>query len=158
LTIPILTSALAAAIAAYIFNRVSRRLAGRTTVVFIAPGLEESFKTGAALLTGAPVLVTHIVFGAIEAVYDLVAPPPGGRAAGALAERQAVGWAGPAVTDQGMRRAGAAAASLGGHALFGSVTLVVAGMAGSWPVGVAAAYGLHVGWNALVTGKVRARS
>ena len=139
MTLPVLLSALAAALAAYVFNRISRLLAGRTTVIFIAPGFEESFKTGAALLTGAPVLVTHLVFGVIEALYDLTVPHPyrSGKA------------------PRG-RRTGAAVTSLGAHTLFGAVTLVVANLTYSWPVGVVAAYGLHVGWNALVTGKVRA--
>lgn len=136
--LPVLFSALAAALATYVFNRASRRLTGRATVVFMAPGFEESFKTGAALLAGAPVLATHLVFGLIEGVYDLTVPGP------RRDPQTAIG-----------RRVGAAVASLGAHALFGAVTLVIADLTYSWPAGVAAAYGIHVGYNALVAGKVR---
>jgi len=50
----------------------------------------------------------------------------------------------------------AALAGWGAHTLFGTVTVLVYDISGYWPAGVAAAYLLHVGWNALVTGKVDA--
>ncbi|MEW6032500.1 MAG: hypothetical protein AB1645_06435 [Bacillota bacterium] len=159
MSLPVVVSALAAAGAAYVLNRLSRRLFGGSTVVFVTPGLEESFKTGTALLAGAPVLATHIAFGAIEALYDLapraaVPAGPGSGTAGpetAGPDAAAPEAAGPA------RRVGAALAGLAGHTLFGTVTLAGAGLTGSWALGVAGAYLLHVGWNALVTGKAGTR-
>jgi len=138
-------AAFAAAGAAYLGNRFARRFVGKVAIVFMAPGLEESFKTGAALLLGAPVLATHLAFGGLEAVYDLFA---GWRARRARA---------PATAGAGLltaRRAGAAVAGLLGHALFGALTVAVATASASWPLGVGAAYLIHVGWNALVMGRV----
>lgn len=161
MTLRVVLSALVAAGAAYFLNRLSRRLVGRGAVVFVAPGLEESFKTGAALVAGAPVLAAHLAFGGLEAVYDLLAGPgragkrPPGASASVAAEALAATsrpWARP-----DWRRVAAAAAGLGGHALFGSVTVATALALGSWPAGVGVAYLLHVGWNALVMGRVRTR-
>ncbi len=125
------SSAVAAVVAAYVCNRLSRTRVGRRAIVLVAPGLEESFKTGAALLLGAPVFGVHVAFGGLEAVYDLVT----GTGAG--------------------RRVGAAAAGLAGHTLFGALTVAAAEASGSWPLGVAAAYFVHVGWNALVMSRAR---
>lgn len=135
-----ITAASGAAVLAYVTNRLSRTRGGGRTVVLVAPGLEESFKTGAALVVGAPVLATHVAFGWLEALYDLFA----GRRSGSRA--------GPG------RRAAAALCSLVGHALFGAVTCAVHAATGHWPAGVAAAYLLHMGWNALVMGRVGAGS
>jgi len=142
-TLRVLFSALMAAAAAYGSNYLTRGLLGRSTIVFVAPGLEESFKTAAALLTGAPVLPTHIAFGALEALYDI-------RSTGGRPVRRA-----PAGALRNLSgRVGAGLASLLGHALFGAVTATVYELSGSWPFGVGAAYLLHVGWNALVIGRV----
>jgi len=152
LPLRIILAALVAAGVAYLGNRLSRSLADRVAVVFVAPGLEETLKTGAALTLGAPVVVTHVVFGGIEAAYDLLA----GALAPGVAARAGRGPARPrpvAAVAFG-RRAGAALAGLVGHALFGVLTVAVARAAGWWPAGVGAAYVAHVGWNALVMGKV----
>ncbi len=140
-------AALAAAGAAYLGNRFARRFVGTAAIVLLAPGLEESLKTGAALLLGAPVLAAHLAFGGLEAAYDLF-----------------VGWRvrrgrhGELAGLFSARRAGAAVSGFLGHALFGALTVAVAGASASWPLGVAAAYLVHVGWNALVMGKVGQRA
>jgi len=134
-------AALAAAAGAYAGNRIFRGRLGPRAIVLIAPGFEEALKTGLALLLGAPVLVSHVSFGLLEAVYDLTA----GR------------------DRRGSRRVAAALSGLGGHTLFGALTVAVAGTltgAGSlgapaWVAGSAVAYLVHVGWNALVMGRVR---
>jgi len=135
-------AALLAAALAYATNRSAQALGGRTAVVFVAPALEESLKTGAALLVGAPVLWTHLCFGLIEALYDVASPASGpGRS----------------------RALGAAAAGLAGHALFGAVTVAgaaavaVTGSLAAWAPGVVLAYLVHVGWNGLVMGRVTPR-
>jgi len=139
----VVLSALAAAILAYASNWLTRGLMGRSTVVFVAPGLEESFKTTAALVAGAPVLPTHIAFGLVEALHDL------------RASNAAAAGGGPRAGEGPVpNRAGAALASVLGHALFGAVTVTAQEVSGSWPIGVGAAYLLHVGWNALVTARV----
>ncbi|RJQ04493.1 MAG: hypothetical protein C4551_10675 [Bacillota bacterium] len=146
----VLLAAVSAAGLSYACNRLSRSRAGGGAVVFVAPGLEESFKTGAALLVGAPVLLTHVVFGGLEALYDL------GLGAGRAqphAPTAATG-AGPGPTG---RHAGAAVAGLVGHALFGALTVAVAAAWGWWPLGVGVAYLAHVAWNALVMGRASRR-
>jgi hypothetical protein len=148
---PILKIAVAATVAAavaYAGNRLARAVAGRAAVVFVAPGLEETLKTGAALALGAPVLAAHLAFGGLEAAYDLMAGARGGRAGPGSSSASAVATG---------HRLGAALAGLLGHTLFGALTVVVAGATGGfWPAGVGAAYLVHVGWNALVMGKVAA--
>jgi hypothetical protein len=135
-------AALAAAAGAYAGNRLFRGLLGQRAVILIAPGLEEALKTGLALLLGAPVLVAHVSFGLLEALYDLTT----GR------------------DRRGSRRAAAALSGLGGHTLFGALTVAVAGtLTGAvsvipqpdWLAGSAVAYLAHVGWNALVMGRVK---
>ncbi len=149
MTLSVIVSALVAAGAAYICNRLARRSVGTVAVVFVAPGLEESFKTGTALLLGAPVLLSHIAFGLLEAAYDLFARRRAAR--GPAPAPAAAGASGP-------WRLGAALAGLGGHALFGALTVAVSAALGSWALGVGAAYLVHVGWNALVMGRVRTQS
>lgn len=134
MTLRVVVAAAAAAGLAYLFNRLARAPLGRVSIVVLAPGLEETFKTGAALLAGAPVLATHVAFGAIEAGYDLLVT---------VSPRENLG-----------RRVAAAVAGLGGHALFGALTVAGHALTGVWPIGVVMAYLLHVAWNALVTGKV----
>lgn len=137
MTLEAALSGIIAALLAYLFNRLARGPLGRISIVVLAPGLEETFKTGTALGLGAPVLATHVAFGLVEAGYDLV------------------------VTGRNQthpsRRVAAAAVGLGGHALFGATTLAGYVLTGLWPVGVVAAYLLHMTWNSLVIGKVGRR-
>lgn len=154
-----LAAALVAAAAAYVGNRLTRRLIGKTAIVFVAPGLEESFKTGAALVLGAPVLAAHVAFGVVEAAYDLLAGRRRTRSdrAPSPVHRPSPASTGtpPSTGTRSGRRMGAAAAGLCGHALFGVLTVLIAAALVSWPLGVGAAYLAHVGWNALVVGRAK---
>ncbi len=123
----VVVAGLLAAGAAWLANTWLETRYGERALVFGTPLLEELCKTGAALLMGAPVLAVHFLFGTVEALVDLL---PAGR--------------------RGSLRAGAV--SLLGHLFFGAVTMGVAGLAGSWWIGMAAAAVLHMGWNSLVAG------
>ncbi|MDP2873281.1 MAG: hypothetical protein Q8P31_12190 [Bacillota bacterium] len=121
-----LPAGLAAAAVAYLINRSAlRRLGGRALWLAI-PVLEETFKTGLAILAGASVVSTHAVFGAVEAVYEV-----SGRR--------------PSVTAAGL--------ALMTHALLGLLTasLISPGRPAAFAVGSAAA--VHTAYNLLVTGR-----
>lgn len=92
--------------------------------VFFAPALEELAKTGFAVLLGAPVLPSHLIFGLLEALRDL---------AGSGARGPAAGLAG-----------------LAGHAAFGLAASLVLSRSGFFPLAAAAGWVLHFGWNAFV--------
>lgn len=112
----VLAGLLAAATARGILGLVGRD-GGLTLTVLVAPVAEEVTKTGLALLLGADVFLTHVVFGGAELVADF----SGGRGI----------WPG--------------LAALALHSLLGFVTawfLAYAGVAA-----VAPAVMLHVLWN-----------
>ena len=71
-----LLAGLAAAVAGFfINNRLLERMGDKALIVYI-PLAEETAKTAAALLLGANILLTHMVFGVVEALYDLYNSPP----------------------------------------------------------------------------------
>lgn len=94
---------------------------GEKTIIWVIPLLEELIKTGAALLMGVNVPLTHGVFGLAESIHDYVASRRWGL------------WAG--------------LSSIAGHWLFGQVTAITTVRLGSWPVGILAATVFHIGWN-----------
>jgi hypothetical protein len=59
-----------AALIAYIFNRYYVQRIGNKAIFLLVPAIEEISKTLSAYLLGANILLAHIVFGAIEALYD----------------------------------------------------------------------------------------
>jgi hypothetical protein len=73
------------------------------------------------------VAAAHVLFGAVESLYDLRRTP---------------------------RSGGAAAASLGGHALVGAVTAWTVAATGSPALAIFCGISLHLGWNLLVTGVI----
>jgi hypothetical protein len=85
--------------------------------------LEESLKTGVAFFFGADILVTHIAFGLIEAVYDWWQSRERGKVAAIL--------------------------SVVGHGLFGWITVAVTGMTGIY-IGLAAGIISHLVWNTVM--------
>lgn len=93
-------------------------------VVFLAPAVEESAKTGFAVLLGSPVWLAHLAFGFLEALWDVLG---GGR-----------------------RGIYAGMAGLAGHAFFGLAAFFLLQAGGALWLAVAGAYLLHVGWNALI--------
>lgn len=90
-------------------------------IVTLSPALEETLKTLSAYYFAADILVTHLVFGLIEAVYDWVQTR--GRMAALL--------------------------SVIGHGLFGGVTVFTAQLAGIY-VGLAAGIVVHLIWNTVM--------
>lgn len=119
----LIISAVAAAGLALAANLGLKRT-GTRGVAFFGPVLEEGLKTGSALFFAVPVPATHILFGVLEAAWDLFRGG-GGKIPAALA--------GVAV-----------------HTIFGLVTyfLISAGLSAYTAVLAAAA--AHVAWNSAV--------
>ena len=93
-------------------------------IMFIIPAVEEVAKTGLAILFNGPILLTHGVFGTVEAVIDVFATRRKGIAAGMV--------------------------SYLGHFLFGFLTILGQGYLGSIWAGLGLAYLAHAYWNVLV--------
>lgn len=125
-----LAAGLAAAFVALIGNRLAVRGGDRVAVAVLVPLVEEVAKTGAALAVGAPIVATHVVFGLIEAGYDIIKPSRVGLLAGLV--------------------------GLAGHFTFGLAAGLVYGRYGSGPAAIAAATLAHVFFNAIVIGRVPA--
>lgn len=103
---------------------VNRRLVkwfGPRVVISAGPAFEEAAKTVPAYLLSADILLTHLVFGIIEAGYDYK-----------TSERH---------------KLAAAAASIAGHTLFGVVTVYMLKVSGSLGLSFLCAYIVHVCWN-----------
>ncbi|MDR7866796.1 MAG: hypothetical protein RIN56_08240 [Sporomusaceae bacterium] len=105
----------------FLLNRAALRYAGVQAVIGWGPVIEETAKTAPAFYLGADVLLTHALFGAIEAGHDW----------------RAGGGNGPA----------AALLSVAGHSLFGGLTVGVIYLTGSLPLALVAAAAAHIGWN-----------
>ncbi len=105
----------------FLLNRVALRYAGAKAVVTWGPALEEAAKTVPALYLGADVLLTHALFGAIEAVYDWRTSPANGPAAALL--------------------------SVAGHTLFGALTMAALHFTGSPLLALGAGVAAHIAWN-----------
>lgn len=125
-----LAAGLSAAFIALIGNRWAVRGGGRTAVAVLVPLVEETAKTGSALVIGAPILATHVVFGLIEAAYDIIKPSRFGLLAGFV--------------------------GLVGHLAFGLTAGLVYGCYRSGPATVAAATLVHTVFNAVVVGRLPA--
>lgn len=108
----------------FLLNRAALRHVGAKAVITVSPAVEEALKTLPAFFLGADVLLTHALFGVIEAGYD--------------------GWTG------GDNGPAAALLSVAGHGLFGLATTAVLFWGGSvfWALGGGIA--AHLVWNVLV--------
>jgi len=106
---------------AWVTNRFVVKFLGERAIIWLIPWLEEFFKTGIAVFSGASILLTHGVFGTIEAIYDYTVSPRWGIWAGLL--------------------------SMGSHWLYGVVTVLVTQQTSSWLGGILSAGFLHVLWN-----------
>jgi len=93
-------------------------------MIYLTPAVEESAKTGFAVWLGAPVWLTHLMFGALEAVWDI----PGNGRKGICA---------------GM-------ASLAGHAIFGLMAVFLWKNTGFLWLALLGSYFLHMAWNGIV--------
>lgn len=120
-------SGILAAAAAYVANMLARRLS-KVADALVVPLVEELLKSALALLLGASIPLTHLVFGLVEGASEL----------------------------RHVKR-GKIAALLGAvsHLSFGLITAAVYRLSGSAPAGVAGAVLAHMVWNAYVYDLVR---
>ncbi|VBB06373.1 Hypothetical protein LUCI_1604 [Lucifera butyrica] len=108
----------------FLINKVLLRYLGMSVIISLSPAVEEGAKTLLAYYLGADVLATHILFGLLEAGYDWIQNRHGGLPAALL--------------------------SIGGHTLFGLLTVEAAVLTGSIWLGMAVALIAHLAWNVTV--------
>lgn len=112
---------LLAAGTAWITNRLVVKYWGDLAVVWVIPWLEEIIKTGIAIFSGASLILTHGVFGLLEAVHDYMASPRWGIIAGF--------------------------SSIISHCFYGWVTAFINARISFWLGSALVAAFLHVCWN-----------
>lgn len=105
----------------FVLNRAILRFVGLKAVITYSPVVEELAKTLLAVYLGADILLTHIVFGIIEAGYD---------------------WR--TSVNHGVT---AAALSIIGHGLFGLVTVGMLSLTGEVLPAIGTVILLHLAWN-----------
>lgn len=110
-----------AAFFSFFVNKLALKSYGKVIVVTLVPLLEEVIKTMTAYLMGAPLLLTHGVFGLAEAVHDVYAR----RGESSL----------PFLL------------SLGGHLAFGGVTHFIYAATGVLGYAILTAAAIHGIWN-----------
>jgi hypothetical protein len=108
------------AAASFILNSWFIKQWGNKAFITIGPVIEEVSKSYLAWSLGADLLLTHITFGVIEGSYDLLTSRYGSK--GCIL-------------------------SIGGHSLFGLVTIVVYAFSGFIGVGIVLACIVHIGYN-----------
>jgi hypothetical protein len=109
------------AVLSFLLNRLLLRYIGIGVVISYSPVLEEAAKTLLAHYLGADILVTHITFGIVEAAYDWWQNEQSGTRAAWL--------------------------SIGGHSLFGLLTVGGLYLTGSIWLGLAGGVLAHIIWN-----------
>ncbi|MBP2626557.1 MAG: hypothetical protein H6Q68_1268 [Firmicutes bacterium] len=107
----------------FLVNRLLLKYIGIKVVISYSPVVEELTKTLCAYYLAADILVTHIIFGILEAGYDWF-------------NRQ-----------NGQRGIIAALLSIVGHTLFGGLTVFVFNLSNSIFIGIAVGIGVHLVWN-----------
>jgi hypothetical protein len=113
----------------FILNRLALKLFGRLTVITYSPVVEESAKTLLAYFLGADILLTHFLFGLIEAFQDLY-----------ISRRRGMAAAGLSVT---------------GHTFFGIVTVAVLKYSGYIMLGLGCGILTHLSWNLLAVRRIK---
>jgi len=112
---------LLASAAAWMLNSLLMRRGGDLVVIGVIPILEETIKTGIAMILGVSVPLAHSVFGLVEGLHDYVASKNLGLLAGVI--------------------------SLISHSFFGQLTVWVFLRSGSWLYSIAAAGLVHTLFN-----------
>ncbi len=107
----------------FLLNRLLLKYIGIKVVISYSPVVEELSKTMPAYYFGTDILITHIIFGILEAGYD---------------------WY---TQQKGQRGVIAAILSVIGHALFGGITLLLFHLSGSISWGIFVAICIHLIWN-----------
>jgi len=114
----------AAALVSYCINSRALKSKGEKVIIYWAPILEELLKTGFALVLRSNVFLSHVTFGAVEAVYDI--------------------WAQDSITAYL-----AGLASFISHGVFGAITQHFI-YQGHTFLGIATAVLIHIAWNYVV--------
>ncbi|MDI9475396.1 MAG: hypothetical protein ACOX0L_09430 [Natronincolaceae bacterium] len=122
---PILAG-IVAALFSYLLNKLVLKKIGNIGIIIVVPFVEEISKTVSALILKTNLVATHLVFGIIEGIYDIV-----------NSSEKTGKWA--------------ALVSLASHGIFGAATYLTTKMGYSVCWGIALAWLLHSGWNWLVT-------
>ena len=107
----------------FLLNRLLLKYIGIKVVISYSPVVEELTKTLCSYYLSADILVTHIIFGILEAGYDWY-------------NRQS-----------GQRGTIAAVLSIVGHTLFGGITVLVFNLSNNIFIGMIAAIVVHLVWN-----------
>lgn len=110
----------------FLLNTLLLRYFGNQVIISYSPIVEELAKTLCSYYLGADILVTHIIFGILEAGYD---------------------WLKKNSEDRGLL---AAFLSIIGHGLFGGLTVGVFYVSGSIFLGIAIAACVHLIWNVIL--------
>jgi hypothetical protein len=95
---------------------------GSWSIFALIPLVEEITKTSLALVIGSGIVLTHVVFGTIEAIYEL--------------HRD--------------RQIGSAVVALVAHLFFGILTLGIFQYLGSWILAVLGTVTIHSIWNLII--------
>jgi hypothetical protein len=111
-----LVAGLTASLMGFLSGSVLLKYKGDRALVLFVPVMEETLKTLAAVVFGAGIVPTHLVFGMVEALYDLYSSP---------AAYSTI----------------AAALSIASHMLFGTATWFILRYSGSVVLAVLAASG-----------------
>lgn len=119
----IIAGGLAALISFYLNTKALKM--GRWSIIYFAPFIEEFTKTYLALFLGASIIITHMVFGCIEAVYDII----NGKAS---------------------RNYLAGGAAFLSHSIFGIITEYMLNLKLASIIAVACSYFIHLVFNMLV--------
>ncbi len=118
-----LAAALLAAGFAWLANGLILPAAGNRGIALLTPLVEETVKTLTAVILGASILWTHVFFGSVEAILEVVRRGSPGLVPG---------WT-----------------ALAAHSLFGLFTVWVYGKIGLAPA-LVLAYLIHAAWNGAV--------
>lgn len=116
-----------AAAAAYFLNRIIITEAGNKGIVSLIPIVEEVLKSLAAVYLGGALVTAHLIFGAIEACYEILGA-------------------------KGLKGVMGGFSSLAAHGALGLITSGVFLLTNSLWLGIGAASVLHSLWNRLITG------
>lgn len=110
----------------FLLNRLLLKYIGIKVVISYSPIVEELTKTLCSYYLAADILVTHIIFGVLEAGYD---------------------W----FKGQNKQRGTIAALlSIIGHTLFGGITVFVFNFSNSIIIGIVVAISAHLIWNVTI--------
>lgn len=116
---------LLAALASYKLNSHALAVLGDVAVTYGAPIIEECLKTGFALFLGGSIIVSHITFGIVEALYDYN-------------------------KNRGLLARLAAGAGFLSHSIFGFTTVFFTQVFNTPIMGILLTLAIHMAWNYLM--------